>query len=151
MPDHRERLKSIEAVIAQGPFEATWESLENYRIPEWYKNDKFGIFIHWGAYCVPAFGNEWYPRLMYLNEEHKKGHYFNHHVETYGPQKQFGYKDFIPMFKAEKFDPADWAALFEQSGARSSSCPWPSITTASRCTIAPFRSGPRRKKAPGAT
>ena len=67
-------------------------------------------FIHWGVYSVPAFSSEWYPRLMYL-----KGTPENlHHVQTYGPLTKFGYKDFIPMFKAEHFDPAAWAHLFRQ-------------------------------------
>ncbi|SHF90184.1 alpha-L-fucosidase, partial [Caldanaerobius fijiensis DSM 17918] len=60
------------------------------------------------------FGNEWYPRNMYQQGTPE----FEHHVKTYGPQSQFGYKDFIPMFKAEKFDPKAWADLFEKSGAR---------------------------------
>ena len=47
-------------------FEPTWDSLKTYQIPDWYQDEKFGIFIHWGPYCVPAFGNEWYPRNMYL-------------------------------------------------------------------------------------
>ena len=62
-------LAQIDEVVAQGPFEDTWESLLNYEIPDWYQNEKFGIFIHWGPYCVPAFGNEWYPRRMYLKNE----------------------------------------------------------------------------------
>ena len=118
MPDVANALTSIDKVIAEGPFDATWESLEEYRIPRWYKDEKFGIFIHWGVYAVPAFGNEWYPRQMYLQEEHKKGNYFQHHVETYGPHKEFGYKDFIPMFQAEHYDPAAWADLFVKAGAR---------------------------------
>ncbi len=97
-----------------GPYEATWESLKQYRIPDWYKNAKFGIFIHWGVYAVPAFGNEWYPRNMYWPGSPE----YAHHVATYGPQTQFGYKDFIPMFKAENYDPAAWASLFKESGAR---------------------------------
>jgi len=75
---------------------------------------KFGIFIHWGLYAVPAFGNEWYPRSMYVQGTRE----FEHHVSTYGPQKEFGYKDFIPMFKAEKYDPHAWAALFKEAGAK---------------------------------
>jgi alpha-L-fucosidase len=75
---------------------------------------KFGIFIHWGVYSVPAFGNEWYPRNMYLQGTPE----FEHHVKTWGKQDEFGYKDFIPMFKAEEFDPAAWAALFRRAGAR---------------------------------
>ena len=99
-------------------FEPTWESLETQQIPEWYVNAKFGIFIHWGVYSVPAFGNEWYPRNMYIQKPHRKGDYFGHHVQTYGPHKTFGYKDFIPKFRAEKFNATQWAKLFKKSGAR---------------------------------
>ena len=95
-------------------FEPTWESLKQYEVPAWYLDAKFGIFIHWGVYAVPAFGNEWYPRNMYLQGTKE----FEHHVETYGPQSEFGYKDFIPMFKAEKYDPDAWAQLFEEAGAK---------------------------------
>ncbi len=109
-----ESLKQIDAVVAQGPYQANWRSLETYQVPQWYLDAKFGIFIHWGVYSVPAFGNEWYPRDMY-----KAGtETFRHHVETYGPQSKFGYKDFIPRFRAEKFDPAHWADVFRKSGAR---------------------------------
>lgn len=87
---------------------------ENYSIPEWFKDAKFGIFIHWGVYAVPAFGNEWYPRAMYT-----AGSDINkHHVATYGPLTEFGYKDFIPMFKAEKFSADQWLSLFEEAGAK---------------------------------
>jgi len=95
-------------------FEPTWESLEQYEIPDWYQDAKFGIFIHWGVYSVPAFGNEWYPRNMYLAGSSE----FAHHVATYGPQAKFGYKDFIPRFTAEKFDPAAWVDLFHRAGAK---------------------------------
>src|SRR5690348_18099795 len=95
-------------------YQATWESLKQYRVPEWYRDAKFGIFIHWGVYSVPAFGNEWYPRQMYLEGTEE----FNHHVATYGPQARFGYKDFVPLFQGEIFDPQAWAALFKRSGAR---------------------------------
>lgn len=95
-----------------GKFEATWKSLEeNYTVPEWFKDAKFGIFIHWGPYVVPAAGSEWYPKHMY-NAMSK------HHREHWGPQSSFGYKDFIPLFKAEKFDAAEWADLFKASGAQ---------------------------------
>jgi len=107
-------LKQVEATIAGGPFAATWDSLETYAAPEWYQDAKFGIFIHWGLYCVPAFANEWYPRSMYVQDSRE----FKHHVETYGPQSKFGYKDFIPRFKAERFDAGQWAELFAKSGAR---------------------------------
>jgi len=95
-------------------FETTWESLKQYSAPQWYMDAKFGIFIHWGLYSVPAFGNEWYPRNMYIQGSPE----FEHHLRTYGPQDKFGYKDFIPLFKAEKYDPSHWAALFKKAGAR---------------------------------
>ncbi|MDH4196691.1 MAG: alpha-L-fucosidase [Candidatus Aminicenantes bacterium] len=104
----------VEKVIAAGPFAADWKSLENAQVPLWYVDGKFGIFIHWGVYSVPAFGSEWYPRQMYLPGTAE----FKHHLATYGPQNKFGYKDFIPLFKAEKFDPQAWAALFKRAGAK---------------------------------
>ena len=95
-------------------YEPTWESLKNFSVPEWYLDAKFGIFIHWGVYSVPAFGNEWYARRMYLEGSPE----FEHHVKTFGPHTEFGYKDFIPKFTMEKYDPAAWAELFEKSGAK---------------------------------
>ena len=103
-----------------GTYEPSWASITSqYRVPEWYKDAKFGIFIHWGVYAVPAFHDEWYPRWMYKNDKGgiKEGVYA-HHLATYGSQEKFGYKDFIPFFKAEKFDPKAWAELFKESGAR---------------------------------
>jgi alpha-L-fucosidase len=107
-------LNEVDSVGHQGPFRPDWESLQKYEAPEWYKDAKFGIFINWGVYSVPAFGNEWYPRNMYRegSEEYK------HHIATYGPQDTFGYKDFVPMFKAEHFNPATWAKLFKEAGAK---------------------------------
>jgi len=107
-------LKQVDQAANEGPFQPNWDSLEKYKIPDWYQDAKFGIFIHWGLYSVPAFGSEWYPRAMYLQGSKE----FQHHVETYGPQTKFGYKDFIPEFHAEHFDPAAWAALFKASGAK---------------------------------
>ena len=94
-------------------YEAAWESLQ-YPVPQWFMNDKLGIFIHWGVYAVPAFANEWYARNMYQQGSRE----FNHHLEKWGPHTQFGYKDFIPMFKAEHFDPDIWIDLFKKAGAR---------------------------------
>jgi len=107
-------LNDVDRAAHQGPFRPDWESLQKYQAPDWYKDAKFGIFIHWGVYSVPAFGNEWYPRNMYRKDSDE----YKHHIATYGPQDKFGYKDFIPMFKAEHFDPAAWARLFKESGAK---------------------------------
>jgi len=107
-------LKEVDAIDSQGPFRPDWESLQKYEAPEWYQDAKFGIFIHWGVYSVPAFSSEWYPRNMYEPGFDA----YKHHIATYGPQDKFGYKDFIPMFKAECFDPSAWAELFKKAGAK---------------------------------
>lgn len=107
-------LQEVDKLDAEGPLRPDWQSLQTYAVPEWYKDAKFGIFIHWGVYSVPAFGNEWYPRNMYRQGSNE----YVHHIATYGPQDKFGYKDFIPMFKAEHFDPVAWAELFKKAGAK---------------------------------
>jgi len=108
------RLEQVRQHKSNDRFQPTWKSLEQYRTPNWYQDAKFGIFVHWGVYSVPAFGSEWYPRLMYMSGSPE----FQHHVKTYGPQRTFGYKDFVPQFRAEKFDPHVWAKVFRESGAR---------------------------------
>jgi alpha-L-fucosidase len=107
-------VEKIRQGAAAGPFLPEWESLKTVQVPNWYEDGKFGIFIHWGLYCVPAFANEWYPRNMYQPTDPA----YAFHRAVYGPQDRFGYKDFIPMFKAERFDPAGWADLFKRAGAR---------------------------------
>lgn len=100
--------------IPNGPFEPNWESIKkNYKTPQWFVNAKFGIMMHWGLYSVPAKQSEWYPMHMYNTPEIIKWH-----QENFGMQDKFGYKDFIPMFKAEKFDPDAWAELFRKAGAK---------------------------------
>ena len=107
-------LAQIEEVIAKGPYKASWQSLTQHTTPAWYSRAKLGIFIHWGIYSVPAFGNEWYSRNMY-DPAHRE---FDHHRKTYGDHKVFGYKDFIPMFTGEHFDAQEWVALMKSAGAR---------------------------------
>lgn len=112
-------LAVVEAAVAQiatpippGPFQPTWESLrENYRVPAWFNEAKFGLFLHWGPYAVPAHHNEWYEKHMYAG-------FRSWHAEHFGPHDKFGYKDFLPLFTAEKFEPDAWAALFQKAGAR---------------------------------
>jgi len=109
------RLAAIDVVAKRGPFQPTWESITNqFQTPKWYQDAKFGLFIHWGAYAVPAFGSEWYPRNMYVTNSPE----FIHHVATYGPQAQFGYKEFFQSFKAEKFNAKEWAQLFKEAGIK---------------------------------
>ncbi len=107
-------LDKVDQGAARGPFKSSWNSLSAYKVPQWYQDAKFGIFIHWGVYSVPAHDSEWYPRNMYL----ESSPVFQYHVKTYGPQIKFGYKDFIPRFTAEKFDPDQWAQLFRKAGAK---------------------------------
>ncbi|WP_162055361.1 alpha-L-fucosidase [Pontibacter pamirensis] len=92
-----------------------WTSLAQYNEqPEWFKDAKFGVYFHWGILSVPAFANDWYPRNMHVVGTPE----YQHHLETYGHPSKFGYHDFVPMFKAEKFDAEEWAELFQKAGAR---------------------------------
>lgn len=107
-------LEMIDRVANQGPFFPNWASLGAFQLPEWFSKAKFGLFIHWGLYSVPAFNNEWYSRNMYIQGSPE----FVHHQDTYGQQADFGYQDFIPMFTADNFSADEWAALFKASGAK---------------------------------
>jgi alpha-L-fucosidase len=102
--------------IPPGPFQPTWESIRaNYKDPDWFRDGKFGIMMHWGVYSVPAHGSEWYERYMY---DAKNTGFVRWHTEHFGPPPQFGYKDFFPMFTAAKWDPDAWAQLFKDAGAK---------------------------------
>lgn len=106
--------KSTDRQEEPARYEATWESLKLHPLPKWFDDAKFGIFIHWGVYSVPAYATEWYPRQMYT-----EGHdVYIHHLEEYGAAWEYGYKDFIPQFTAENWEPEVWARLFKQAGAR---------------------------------
>src|SRR5665213_216473 len=99
-----------------GPVKPAWESIrQNYRDPDWFRDAKFGIMMHWGVYSVPAHGSEWYERYMY---DAKNTGFVRWHTEHFGPPRKFGYKDFIPMFTAAKWDPDAWAQLFKDAGAK---------------------------------
>ena len=128
-------------------YEADWESLSDYEAPEWYEDAKLGFWVHWGVYSVPAYmgdhAAEWYGRWMYSHDhQSRKNMGFAthlHHVEKYGDPSEFGYKDFIPMFRAEKFDAGEWVDLFVEGGAKffcmmgvhhDSYCLWDSKLTA---------------------
>ena len=94
-------------------FEPTWDSLLQYSCPDWFQDAKFGIYVHWGVYSVPAQGC-WYGRNMYDKDLPQ----FQYHLENWGHPSEFGYKDFIPLWKAENFDPDAWLTLFKEAGAR---------------------------------
>ncbi len=115
-------------------YEPSWESLDQRPNPQWFEDAKFGIFIHWGVYSVPAWApkdaySEWYWNHM----QNKDGSTWKFHVEKYG--EKFQYQDFAPMFKAELYDPNHWADVFKRSGAKyvvltskhhDGFCMWPS-------------------------
>ena len=99
--------------IAPGPFEPTRESLKRYRCPQWYRDAKFGIWAHWGPQSAPEMG-DWYARNMYI-QGHRQ---YNHHLKTYGHPSKSGYKDVIPTWKAENFDPDYLLGLYRKAGAK---------------------------------
>ncbi|MHC4213631.1 MAG: alpha-L-fucosidase [Planctomycetota bacterium] len=99
------------------PYMAKWSSLMKHNAaPDWFRDAKFGIYFHWGVYSVPGFGygSDWYASRMSVKGRPE----YEHHVKTYGHPSKFGYHEFVPMFKAEKFDPEEWADLFAKAGAR---------------------------------
>jgi len=105
--------------LAAQPYQPKWESLDKRPTPEWYRDAKFGIFIHWGVYSVPAWGapktySEWYWNNM--ADKKPDNVWWQHHKQQYG--EAFEYKDFAPLFKAEHFNPDQWADLFQRSGAK---------------------------------
>ncbi len=97
----------------KGPFEGTRTSLRAYQIPDWFRDAKFGIWSHWGPQSAVEYG-DWYARNMYL----QGGHQYEYHVKTYGHPSKFGFKDTIPAWKAEKFDPDYLMGLYKKAGAK---------------------------------
>lgn len=99
--------------MMDGKFEPTWESLKKYEVPEWFRNAKFGIWAHWGPQCVEGSG-DWMARSMYMEGTRE----YKYHVEHYGHPSEVGFKDIIPLFKAEKWDPDKLVALYKRIGAQ---------------------------------
>lgn len=99
--------------MMEGKFKPTWESLKNYKVPEWFRNAKFGIWAHWGPQCVEGSG-DWMARSMYMEGSRE----YKHHLENYGHPSEVGFKDILPLFKAEKWDPDKLVALYKKIGAQ---------------------------------
>lgn len=99
--------------MARGKFQPTWESLVNYQTPEWFRNAKFGIWAHWGPQCVEGSG-DWMARSLYMEGSRE----YKYHVEHYGHPSEVGFKDIIPLFKAEKWDPDKLVAFYKEIGAQ---------------------------------
>ncbi|MBN9382486.1 MAG: alpha-L-fucosidase [Chitinophagaceae bacterium] len=106
------RLRELPA-IADGPFLPTRASLRAYSIPDWFRDAKFGIWAHWGPQSAVEAG-DWYARNMYMQGQKQ----YEHHVKTYGHPSKFGFKDTIPAWKAEKFDPDYLMGLYKKAGAK---------------------------------
>ncbi len=110
-------------------YEPNWESLSQWKVPQWFDDAVLGIYCHWGVYSVPGYrfndGAEqvdsglWYGMFMYVPNDSGRPNYgvYDHHRKTYGDPAKFGYHDFVPMFKAEKWDPDRWAKLYKYAGA----------------------------------
>ncbi|MGS0524391.1 alpha-L-fucosidase [Zobellia nedashkovskayae] len=101
-------------------FKPTYESLKQYTTPEWFRDAKFGIWSHWGPQSVPERG-DWYARFMYLQGVLDWGEKFDvneSHTKRYGHPSEFGYKDLIPLFTAEKWNPEKLMELYQKAGAR---------------------------------
>jgi alpha-L-fucosidase len=99
--------------IRRGPFHGTWESLKKYRVPDWFQDAKFGIWAHWGPQSAAEAG-DWYARNMYIQGERQ----YKYHLEHYGHPSKFGFKDIIPTWKGEKFDPDYLVGLYKKAGAK---------------------------------
>lgn len=99
--------------IAKGPFKPTWESLQNYKTPEWFRDAKFGMWAHWGPQCQPEAG-DWYAREMYQEGSVK----YKIHLQKYGHPSKFGFKDVINEWKADKWDPEELVSLYKNAGAQ---------------------------------
>ncbi|HKI88382.1 MAG TPA: alpha-L-fucosidase [Draconibacterium sp.] len=105
--------QSVETQIPNGPFKPTEESFKQYQYPEWFRDAKLGFWAHWGPQAVPRQG-DWYARKMYIegNPDYK------YHLAHYGHPSEFGYKDIIPLWKAQRWDPEKLMALYKKAGAK---------------------------------
>lgn len=100
--------------MLEGPYEPTWESLSQYnQAPDWFRDAKFGIWAHWGPQCQPEQG-DWYARGMYDEGSRQ----YNWHVENYGHPSEFGFKDVINLWKADKWNPDQLMTLYKKAGAK---------------------------------
>ena len=115
----------LNSIACSQNYQPTWESIDNRPIPGWFSDAKFGIFIHWGLYAVPAWGPtdasvydkyaEWYWNKLTNKNSKVHDNFVAFHNETYG--EDFKYQDFVKGFTCEMFEPADWAKIFKNSGS----------------------------------
>lgn len=106
------KVSEADEPMQTGEYSPTWESLKKYEVPEWFRNAKFGIWAHWGPQCVEGSG-DWMARSMYIEGSSA----YKHHVENYGHPSEFGFKDILPLFKAERWNPDSLVAFYKSLGA----------------------------------
>ena len=99
--------------MAEGQYQPKWESLRNHKTPEWFRDAKFGIWAHWGPQCVEGSG-DWMAREMYMEGSYA----YRYHKEHYGHPSEVGFKDILPLFKAEKWDPDKLVERYKRLGAQ---------------------------------
>ena len=103
----------IPGLAGEGPYQPNWDSLLQYEAPEWYQDAKFGIWAHWSPQCVPEAG-DWYARNMYIQGQRQ----YQYHLEHYGPQSRFGYKELCAQWTLLNWEPDDLIARYKRAGAR---------------------------------
>lgn len=111
--DYRVPVTDENEKMAEGQYKPQWESLEKHKTPEWFRDAKFGIWAHWGPQCVEGSG-DWMARNMYMEDSYP----YKYHVEHYGHPSEFGFKDILPLFKAEKWDPDKLVERYKRLGAQ---------------------------------
>lgn len=112
--DYKVMVSEADEPMQTGSFEPTWESLRKYETPRWFRDAKFGIWAHWGPQCVEGSG-DWMARELYMEGNGKS----NFHREHYGHPSEVGFKDILPLFKAENWTPDELVAFYKDVvGAR---------------------------------
>jgi Alpha-L-fucosidase len=107
------KFNAAHAYLGRAPFHPEWRSLENYQVPDWFRDAKFGIWAHWGPQCQPERG-DWYARGMYQEGSDQ----YQYHIEKYGHPSVFGFKDVIHQWKAENWNPEELMELYKNAGAQ---------------------------------
>ncbi len=106
--DYKIPVLETDEPMQTGAFSPTWESLRTYEVPEWFRDAKFGIWAHWGPQCVEGSG-DWMAREMYMEGTYK----YNYHREHYGHPSEVGFKDILPLFKAENWNPDELVRFYK--------------------------------------
>jgi len=103
----------VPGLSGEGPYRPTWDSMQQYEVPEWYQDAKFGIWAHWSPQCVPEDG-DWYARNMYIEDQRN----YKYHLAHYGPQSRFGYKDLCAQWTLLNWEPEALIQRYKDAGAR---------------------------------